>query len=420
MLSNLTKKWWFWWLIAGVILRLVLMPTTFHPDLWGHSSVAYFFAYEGRINIYDHLASLSSTHPLVKSMGVGDIFIYPPLTYFTLGIFRLLVRPLANPNFMPWIWTENPAALSFPIFHWHLFLFKLPYLFIDVLTAFIFAKLFDEKKEKLAFILWLFNPLTLYATFMLGQIDILPTFFLILSLYFIKKKNYPSSLLTLGIGGAFKTFPLLFIFPAAFVLGRTFKEKVKYLLLGFIPYFLTIAPYLTSSAFRQMVLFSPKQAKMLFMGWNVSGAEVIYPFLIILTFLYLHSFYAKNKLSIFSYEALIILLTFSVTHYHPQWFLWITPFLLVYLIKSNFKFTLLITMMFFTWFFITLLFEASLSYGLFNPIFPTLSHAASLSDLVNRYTNVFQLKSIIRSFFAGGAIFLSYFIFRNSYEDKDI
>ena len=420
MLSNLTKKWWFWWLIAGVILRLVLMPTTFHPDLWGHSSVAYFFAYEGRINIYDHLASLSSTHPLVKSMGVGDIFIYPPLTYFTLGIFRLLVRPLANPNFMPWIWTENPAALSFPIFHWHLFLFKLPYLFIDVLTAFIFAKLFDEKKEKLAFILWLFNPLTLYATFMLGQIDILPTFFLILSLYFIKKKNYPSSLLTLGIGGAFKTFPLLFIFPAAFVLGRTFKEKVKYLLLGFIPYFLTIAPYLTSSAFRQMVLFSPKQAKMLFMGWNVSGAEVIYPFLIILTFLYLHSFYAKNKLSIFSYEALIMFLTFSVTHYHPQWFLWITPFLLVYLIKLNFKFTLLITMMFFTWFFITLLFEASLSYGLFNPIFPTLSHASSLSDLVNRYTNVFQLKSIIRSFFAGGAIFLSYFIFRNSYEDKDI
>ena len=420
MLSNLTKKWWFWWLIAGVILRLVLMPTTFHPDLWGHSSVAYFFAYEGRINIYDHLASLSSTHPLVKSMGVGDIFIYPPLTYFTLGIFRLLVRPLANPNFMPWIWTENPAALSFPIFHWHLFLFKLPYLFIDVLTAFIFAKLFDEKKEKLAFILWLFNPLTLYATFMLGQIDILPTFFLILSLYFIKKKNYPGSLVALGIGGAYKTFPLLFIFPAAFVLGRTFKEKVKYLLLGFIPYFLTIAPYLTSSAFRQMVLFSPKQAKMLFMGWNVSGAEVIYPFLIILTFLYLHSFYAKNKLSIFSYEALIMFLTFSVTHYHPQWFLWITPFLLVYLIKLNFKFTLLITMMFFTWFFITLLFEASLSYGLFNPIFPTLSHASSLSDLVNRYTNVFQLKSIIRSFFAGGAIFLSYFIFRNSYEDKDI
>ncbi|KKQ52139.1 hypothetical protein A2865_03340 [Candidatus Woesebacteria bacterium RIFCSPHIGHO2_01_FULL_39_17] len=420
MLTSLTNKWWFWWLVVGIVLRLILIPITFHPDLWGHSSVAYFFAYEGRLNIYDHLASLSTTHPLVRSMGVGDIFIYPPLTYFTLGIFRFLVRPFADPNFMPMIWSEVPKALSFPTLHWHLFLFKFPYLFIDIAIAFIFAKFFGQEKRKLAFALWIINPLTLYATFMLGQIDILPTFFVILSLYFLKQKKYRASLISLGIGGAYKSFPLLFILPAAFILGRTFKEKIKYILWGLIPYFLTVAPYLASSTFRQMVLFSPKSTKMLFMGWNVSGAEVIFPFIILLSFLYLHSYYAQNKLSVFSYEFLIMLLTLSITHYHPQWFLWLTPFLLIYLIKSNFKYSLLIISMFLTWLIITLFFEASLSYGLFSPIFPSLSQATSLSDVVNNYTNVFQIKSVVRSFFAGGSIYLSYLFFRNNSIDKDI
>src|SRR4030042_4040903 len=142
-LNDISKNWWFYPLLIGVILRLIVMPITFHPDLWGHSSVAYFFAHKGILNIYEYLANLPSVHPLVKHMGIGDIFIYPPLTYFTLGIFRILVRPFENPDFMTMIWNEASLALKFPILHWHLFLYKLPYLFIDIGTAFIFAKLFD-------------------------------------------------------------------------------------------------------------------------------------------------------------------------------------------------------------------------------------------------------------------------------------
>ena len=101
--NRIFKSWWFILLILGVVLRLALMPTTLHVDLWGHSFSAYFLAYEGRWNIYETLVNLPLSHPLVKNFGVADIFIYPPLTYYTLGFFKLLTRPFSDAFFIPWL-----------------------------------------------------------------------------------------------------------------------------------------------------------------------------------------------------------------------------------------------------------------------------------------------------------------------------
>jgi len=144
MFNNLTNKWWFKWLAIGVVIRVVLMPITLHPDLWGHSFVAYFLAYKGIFNPYEYLLTLGSDHPLVTNFGVGDIFIYPPLTYFTFGLFRVLVKPFVDPNFIPWLMENVGQAHNYPNIGWILFLFKLPYLFIDIAAAFLISKLFTK------------------------------------------------------------------------------------------------------------------------------------------------------------------------------------------------------------------------------------------------------------------------------------
>jgi hypothetical protein len=405
-LRKIIKAWWFPWLIAGLLLRLVLMPLTLHPDLWGHSLTAYFFAYEGRLDIYDFLAGLSQEHPLVRNFGVTDIFIYPPLTYFTLGIFRVLVKPFTDPAFIPQLMNNPAQVYSNPGLFQHLFLFKIPYLFVDIGLAFILANLFkQQKRKKLAFGLWMFNPLVLYTTFMIGQLDLLPTFFCVLAVYLAMKEKKDFSLVSLGIGGSYKMFPLLFIPPAAFVLGKNLKERIRLLILGFLPFFVFIAPYLNSKAFRAMVLFSPKSQKMLFMGWPVSGAEVVYPFIFFLVIIYLFAYYFKKKIPLSTYFLAILLLIYSVTHFHPQWFLWVTPFLIWEALKNNFKNALLSLILFLCWLAITLFFEPSLSFGLFNPIWPQLQRAQGLSETFARYTDVFQMKSLVRSVFAGTTAF---------------
>lgn len=408
-------KWWLKALLIGVVIRLILMPITVHPDLWGHSFTAYFFAYKGELGIYDFLLGLSKTHPLVANYGVNDIFIYPPLAYFTLGIFRVLIKPLADANFIPWLMVNLSHFYEYSALDFQLFLFKLPYLFVDIASAFLLAGLFDDaKKKKWAFNLWMFNPVTIYATFMMGQLDILPVFFTILSCYMIKKEKLGWGLFFLGIGGAYKMYPLLFIPPAAFILGTTFWKKVKLLAIGFLPYVLTIAPYLGSKGFRAMVLFGPKETKMLFMSWPLTAAEGVLPFIVLLTLIYLSAYYLRRKTPIEFYFLSILLLLFSVTHYHPQWFLWITPFLIWVLVKYSFKHLEIVIAMFVTWLIITLLFEASLSYGLFVPIWHNLQNAPSLADSLGKFIDVFMFRSVVRSVFAGLSAYCIYSLYKES------
>ena len=265
-MAKFISKWWFKALIVGVIIRLILMPITLHADLLGHTFTSYFFSYKGVLNIYEHLANLPQNHPLVRNFGVSDIFIYPPLTYFILGIFRLIVKPFEDANFIPWLMENLNQVHSYKALFLHLFLYKLPYLFIDVACAFFLSEVFqDRKKKRWAFYFWIFNPVTLYATFMIGQLDILPVFFTILSLFFASRKKSALSLISLGIGGSFKMYPLFLVPVAAFVLADDLKTRIKYLFYGFVPYLITISPFLASSAFRSMVLFSPKSQKMFFM-----------------------------------------------------------------------------------------------------------------------------------------------------------
>ena len=216
----------------------------------------------------------------------------------------------------------------------------------------------------------------------------------------------------LGIGGAYKMYPLLLIAPAAFTLGESFWKKIRLVGIGLFPYILTIAPYLTSKGFRAMVLFGSKDTKMLFMQLNVTGAEGIYPFILALIVIYLISYYSKKKIDLEYYFLSVIFLIFAVSSYHPQWFLWVTPFLIYALVKNSFKYLEIVLVLVVSWLIITLTFESSLSYGLFSPILPKLVDAPSLGNLAAKYIDVSQFKSIVRSIFAGAGLYYVYKLFK--------
>lgn len=385
-------------IVVGLIIRVILMPICLHPDIWAISFAEYFFAFKGVTNIYDYLAGLAPTVALTKNYG-QNFFTYPPLSYFTLGIFGLLIRPFVNISFWQNLAVNLPNILEDNRLFWHLFLTKLPYLFFDGGILILLTKLFaEEKKKKLVVILWLFNPLVLYTTYMIGQFDIIPVFFTVLALYLAKEKKLAWAALALGVGGAYKMFPLFFL--PFLVVSQTGKirDKLMLLLVGLLPYLLTILPFLGSLAFRQTVLFSEQTQKMLFAGISVSGAEYLSLFVVgYVLFLFLAIF---KKIELWRSFTLVMLLFFSVTHFHPQWFLWITPFLIIFIIEHP-KLEFLPLSLLICWLIITLLFEPSLSVGLFAPLSHSLVQTVPLSTTIARFYDVFQLKSLVRSVFAG-------------------
>jgi hypothetical protein len=108
-----------------------------------------------------------------------------------------------------------------------------------------------------------------------------------------------------------------------------------------------------------------------------------------------------------------MLTLFSVTHFHPQWLLWVSPFLIISLIKTKFASWPLVATLFVSWLFITFMFEASLSYGMFAPLFPGLKGAVSLKDVVARYLDPFLVLGIFRSLLAGASAFMIYSLFKS-------
>lgn len=393
-------------LIFAIALRLLVMGITYHPDLSGQLLSSYFFAYKNITNIYDHLASLPASHPLVKNFGIGDIFIYPPLTYFTIGSFQKFFSFIVPEKFF--LDLMNGVSIYQPGLSWYLILFKLPYMFVDIAMAFVLASLFDhEKQKRQAFLLWLFNPITFYATMSMGVFDIIPAFFTVLSLVFAKKGKLGWSAAMLSIGIAYKQYPI-FLLPFVVLSAKSFWQRVKVTLCGVVPYLLTIAPYLSSSAFKAMV-FGPKSQKMFFMEFMVSGAEGVYPYLLGFVILVLFAYRNKNLIQkLWKYYLGYFLILFMVTHYHPQWFLWMAPFLVIELVANKMRNIWLIITLFACYFFIVLTFDNSLNVGLFAVINQNLNKFPGIDKLISAKTDLFFLKSSVRSLFAGVGIFLIY------------
>lgn len=392
------------------------MPITAHPDIWALNFGEYFFAFKGVVNIYDYLYSLPLSHPLVQNYGT-NFFTYPPLAYFTLGVFGWLLRPFANPEFAPWLMGHLSEVYRNPDLFKQLFLFKFPYLFFDLGLTFLLVSLFQKEREKrLVLGLWLLNPLALYTTFMIGQFDIIPVFLIVLALWLASKRRDGLAAIALGFGGAFKMFPLLLVLPLALVLGENLKKRARLVFLGILPYLIAIAPFLSSVAFRQVVLFSNQSQKMLFANLAVSGAEGIYLFVFFYFLICLLVDYQKigRKFLWLPFLA-VFLLFFSVTHYHPQWFLWLTPFLIIDLVINGKKHLGYVSILLFCYFAILLFFEPSLHLGLFAPLNPALAKlSGGLGEAVVSFYNPFQLKSLIRSLFAAVAFFLVYVNFRHA------
>lgn len=394
-------------LVVGLILRLALSLSTSHPDLWGHTFTAYHLPFKGIFNVYDHLANLPPSDPLVKNFGTNYIFIYPSLTYFTLGGFMWLLKPFHNQIYIESAISNLDNIFTYPQIFIHLFLMKLPYLVFDFASAITLMSLFnnDSQKRK-ALILWWFNPVTLYATFMIGQFDIIPTFFTLLSVYMFSRHKPTSAMFMLGISAAFKSYALFILLPCLVLGSKSIADVIKRGLVGFLPLIITTLPFVLSPAYRSQVLFSPQSQKMLYLALPVSGADFIYLFILGWGIILISTLVMRPQdmfSSAVNINLSVLLILFSTTNYHPQWMLWITPFVIIYLVsgKPYRVWPTLFLLAMYT--LIVLSFDASLNYGLFSPLYPPLKDAKSLFSLLPKFIDQSQIRSLTRTIFASAA-----------------
>lgn len=315
-------------LILGVLLRLLVMPFLFHPDIKVYNFQSSFLQ-KGVLNIYEYLSKEKERLPLKEE------FVYFPLTYYLVGGYQWVISPLLGSNFHNWLSNASSGEV-YPVFR-YLFFLKVPILIFDLLCGFVLANLFEQSKRRLAFSLWLLNPFLIWILYVFSNVDIYPVFFILLSILMLKKEKYLSSGLFLGIGAAFKAFPLLLL-PVLFFYPKSLKNKLKVLMASLGFFVLILAPFLSSESFRQSTITSGLTTRLLILNINMGFGESILVGIGVLMAVF-GTLYFKERIilsEVMDFTLVVFLLTLSFIHFHIQWLLWVIPGL-VYLSVKNQK-----------------------------------------------------------------------------------
>lgn len=321
------------------------------------------------ISAHSDLFAINAYPPLLFQEGVMDIFsyvktnvnhanfqYYPPLTYFTFGLFHS-TYPIFSNTFIDWmkqirILQADAVGIqaNYYIVKAHnqyifrdLFLAKLPYLVFDIGSVIVIMKFLKKRLvSKNSILVWLFNPVLLYSVYTFGQFEAIPNFFIFLAFFLLLKNPY-WCVFFLGISAAYKNYALVFALPTILIYGDSIKKKLILLTILFLPTIVFIIPTAINNINEAIFTLVPKSFlyyKRELSGWPLYShilkyitAFISYLFVLLLA----NKLKLKNKFNLsvgLGLSAMLFLITLAPrTHFH--YLLWFTPLLFLWFKKTK-------------------------------------------------------------------------------------
>jgi hypothetical protein len=265
-----------------------------------------------------------------------------------------------------------------PFFLLHL---KLPYIIFDFLIGYLLYRLTNKKS---LFLLWIYNPVTLYLIYILGNFDVIPSFLTLLAYYLIRQDKRRLAFLSLGLAIALKLYPLIFLpfllFTTTPRLSRLFKES----LLALLPLLISIIPFVNSPSFFHSFFGSGLTQKIFEFRFYFLPLFPAFYSLLFLLYLY----WQKRRQYSLPLEIFILPLFLGfvgLVSFHPQWIIWFFPFILPLFFSNRFsRFTILFSLvLIFTY--IALFKDEFLFWGHLLPIDPDFQYLTQPHVLFEKF-----------------------------------
>lgn len=396
---------------TGLLIRLLIMPFFYHPDIKVYHFQASFLK-NGVWNIYDYLKENKNNFVYKEE------FVYFPLTYYFLGSYQILASPFLGNQFEGWL---NDASFEstqrIGVFR-YLFILKLPYLILDLFIGFLLTKLIlrqEDKKKLLA--LWMFNPFSIILIYIFSNVDILIVTLTLLSLIFARKNKLFLAAIMLGVGSGFKAYPIFFL-PFLVIFASNIKDKLLILLGGFGTIGLILFPFLSSTAFQEAALVSGLTTRIFQTNIDIGfGEKIILP-IIFIAMLYLFYYMKKTKTFDFLVAGflLIPLVIFSSIHYHIQWLLWAIPFAILQIIKTPKSLNLFIFIGILIFLIPFLYDDKYMNFSLLSVISNSYQQLPTIFSIIQKFYDPYLLQSLIHSVLAASVAVLSYYLIKQDYE----
>ncbi len=262
-----------------------------------------------------------------NSMGGGTNYL--PSVYLLFALWNLPLKLLGIAG--------QGTMHAGPVIFWYKLL---PLLFLAGASIYLYkiAKLIglSRKNATLLIAIWLSSPILFFGQFIFGQCDIFYTFFSLIGLYYYLKKNIRFFILFFGLAFTFKYFPLFVFIPLLLLIEKRPFKLVTYMALALLPVALELIFYISSAAFNSSVLGWWALPRLYLAQIGVFPNVAIFLFLFVWFIICGICYYLpepENKNVFYQTSFYICLAACSVlfifVFWHPQWLIFITPFLAV-------------------------------------------------------------------------------------------
>lgn len=231
-------------LIIGLLLRFYLSYFQYSGDLNNHLVWANGFLTKPGGFFFRHFPGFNDAN-------------YPPLAIYFFALSRLLYNlTLSSSVFLNLKFSFFPSAIV-PLLlnqNTQIAFMKLFPIICDVGSAYLIYLMTLGRRRTLIFCLYLFNPATVYLSSVWGQIESLPIFFMLLSLYLFKKFSSPLNIylstftFLLAVLSKQTALWLLPIFLIYWLKNSKLTDFVKSLIVCLIGFVISYLPFLGQSS----------------------------------------------------------------------------------------------------------------------------------------------------------------------------
>lgn len=222
----------------------------------------------------------------------------------------------------------------------HNVLFKLPLLAFDIIGCVYLVKMFPGRSEKCLWV-YLFSPITLYATYMHGQLDIVPISLLFAGLYYLsEKKNhlhfYLSAVLTaasvLAKLNIVAIIPLIFLYICKrYDLWSALKHLICTMAItagGFMMFY--------GTGFLNNVIFTSEQNALFSLYLAYGNLKLFLSlFAIAIIYLYILNIRIINRELLLGFCGVIFAVFLALCSPMPGWYMWIVPFISAFVVSTD-------------------------------------------------------------------------------------
>lgn len=315
----------FKWFLLGLFIRLLLMPFAFHGDLLSTYHRSYLLIFSGDMQFFN-------PHEIIQAVSIWMFSFVTPVQDFLIWN--------GSETVTTWFWL---GTLENPYIFRTIFLMKIPYLIFDILICILLLHIFKNEVENglRAFIFWIVNPIIIFAVYIFGRYEVIPIFFILAGIYFLKENHIYFAALSLGIAIWSRYYALLFLPLLLILYGRTWIEKIKMVSVIVFPLIVYDGIiYFLQGELKTIGFFGGHFVEYLLgMNFSIGYSETIYLFVVGYTGILLYAYYAKRSKNTFidftAYSLIILLLMYATSIFHPHYFAWFIPFLALYYGYTN-------------------------------------------------------------------------------------